>query len=100
VSRIVRASYRYKRPPRRKKPVALEVPVVVRTADPAKAHTRAKEASKRPLLPAVVTARRPTAFASLPPGLLPDTPGEHWRRGDATDALFRDIVHRIAGEDR
>jgi hypothetical protein len=29
VGRIVRTTYRYKRPPRRKKPVALEVPAVV-----------------------------------------------------------------------
>jgi hypothetical protein len=36
-SRIVHTAYRYKRPPRRKKPVAIEVPEVVKAADPAKA---------------------------------------------------------------
>jgi hypothetical protein len=29
MTRIVRTSYRYKRPPKRKKPVTLEVPAVV-----------------------------------------------------------------------
>jgi hypothetical protein len=28
--------------------------------------------------------------------LLADTPEEHRRRGDAADAIFRDIVRRIA----
>ncbi len=37
-ARIVTTAYRYKRPPRKKKPVLLEVPVIVtkRTATPAK----------------------------------------------------------------
>ena len=43
----------------------------------------------------IVTARRPKAAVSLPPGLLADTPEEHRRRGDAADALFRDLVQRI-----
>jgi hypothetical protein len=37
MTRIVRTAYRYKRPPRRKKPVALDVPTVVKAAGPAKA---------------------------------------------------------------
>jgi hypothetical protein len=41
MARVVTTHYRYKRPPRRKKPVALEVPAVVKAADPAKAHQRA-----------------------------------------------------------
>jgi hypothetical protein len=44
MTRIVRTAYRYKRPPRRKQPVALEVPAVVKAADPAKARKRAKSA--------------------------------------------------------
>jgi hypothetical protein len=48
MTRIVRTTYRYKRPPRRKKPVALEVPAVVKAADPAKARThRAEHRMKR-----------------------------------------------------
>jgi hypothetical protein len=33
MTRIVRSVYRYKRPPRRKKPVALEVPDIVTIRD-------------------------------------------------------------------
>jgi hypothetical protein len=45
MTRIVRTAYRYKRPPRRKQPVALEVPAVVKAAEPAKASKRAKSDS-------------------------------------------------------
>jgi hypothetical protein len=38
MTRIVRTSYRYKRPPGKRKAVALEVPAVVKAADPAKDH--------------------------------------------------------------
>jgi hypothetical protein len=48
---------------------------------------------------AIVTTRRPKAAASLPPGLLADTPEEHRRRGDAADALWRELGRRIR-EDR
>jgi hypothetical protein len=37
---IVHYEYRYKRPPRKKKPVALEVPAVVRAAAPKKAEAQ------------------------------------------------------------
>jgi hypothetical protein len=49
---------------------------------------------------AIVAVRRPGTVASLPPGLLPETPEEHRRRADAADALFRDMVRRIAAKDR
>ena len=39
---------------------------------------------------AIVTSRR-SRKANIP---LPDTPEEHQRRGDAADALFREIVRR------
>jgi hypothetical protein len=32
----------------------------------------------------------------LPLGLLPETPEEHQRRGDAADALWRELVRRVA----
>ena len=41
MTRIVRSTYRYKRPPRRKKPLALEVSAVGEAADPAKVVTLA-----------------------------------------------------------
>jgi hypothetical protein len=37
---IVRTAYRYKRPPGKRKPVALEVPVVVKAAYPAEPRHR------------------------------------------------------------
>jgi hypothetical protein len=45
--------------------------------------------------PAIVTIRLKPAKI-LPPGLLPDTPEEHRRRGDAADALWRELVRRVA----
>jgi hypothetical protein len=38
----------------------------------------------------IVTVRRKEATI-LPPGLLPDTPAEYQRRGDAADALWPEI---------
>ena len=80
MSAIVTSTYRYKRPPRRRKPVALEVLAIVRATKPK---------------PAIVTARRLRAV-SIPAGLLPDTSEEHQRRGAAADALLRETKHRIA----
>src|SRR5215469_15495991 len=101
-SRIVRTTYHYKRPPRRKKPVALEVPAVVKAADPAKARKRASGQGREPLpapepandgrtlapppaaerKPAIVTLRRKSRFGDVPE-LAPD---EVRRRADAADA--------------
>ena len=42
-----------------------------------------------------VTVRRPGRFGGVPDM----TPEEHRRRGDAADALFREMVRRAAGKD-
>jgi hypothetical protein len=119
MTRIVTTHYRYKRPPGRKKPVALEVPAVV-TAKSRRRPIGEKAAAEMPFAPvsgrkgaaqpstpylanadrkpAIVTARRPRATVSLPPGLLPETPEEHQRRGDAADALWRELVRRATGK--
>src|SRR6516164_4702859 len=96
---VVRTSYRYKRPPRRKKPVTLEVPAVISAASKRKrASAEAKAAlaasiklgsselerkpagaPQRAAKAAIVTIRRQSARI-IPPGLLPDTPEEHKRR--------------------
>jgi hypothetical protein len=109
VTRIVTTHYRYKRPPRRK-PVAPEVPEAVKTADPAKARTSARAAPKPPAnddglaepgpppaarKPAIVTARKPGARYATVPDM---TPEEHQRRGEAAQALFREMARRIATE--
>ena len=88
---VVRYEHHYKRPPRKKpKKPALEVPAVV---------TRRKPASKKAevLAPAsaIVTIRKPGK------GYVPDlTPEEHQRRGDAAEALFREMKRRIAAKTR
>ena len=112
--------YRYERPPRKRKAVAIEVPAVVkekssrrpayqvaaevislepRLGDGAAKATTAIDASRdRPvtgggkLKLATVTARRPKAV-NLPTGLLPDT--QYQRRGEAADALWRELVRRV-----
>jgi hypothetical protein len=107
MARIVRTAYRYKRPARRKKPVALEVPVVVKATDPAKPRHRLVAAPERPEEPAPAPVERKPAIvtirgrkhAAIPAGLLADTPEQHRRRGDAADALWRELVRRVR-EDR
>ncbi len=107
---VVRTTYRYKRPPRKRKAVALEVPAIVRAADPAKASKRTPLRDQRSGEPtpdlattapanddrksAIVTARRPgrRAVADVPDM----TPEEHKRRGDAADELFRRFKREIA----
>ena len=124
MTRIVRTAYRYKRPPGKRKAVALEVPAVV-IAKSSRRPIEEKAAAEMQLAPvsgrrgavqpstpresallahpadpdhkrAIVTIRR-TPAKLLPSGLLPDTPEEAKRRGDAADALFREIVRRATG---
>jgi hypothetical protein len=121
MTRIVRTAYRYKRPPRRKKPVVLEVPAVITTKS-SRRPIRVKAAAEMQLAPvskekqgavqpstpreaarvaqsAILTIRRQTARI-IPPGLLAETPEEHRRRGDAADAIWRALVRRVAGKQR
>ena len=62
-SRIVTSTYRYKRPPRKKKPILLEVPAIVtRKSDPRPIVQRAKAGNdnrpaEQPV--AIVTAKKP-----------------------------------------
>jgi hypothetical protein len=109
---IVTTSYRYKRPPRKRKAVALEVPAVVRKSDRRqRGREAAAESGEVPRLvgeagesiaqpvpapddrkPAIITIRgRGKRFADVPDM----TPEEHRRRGDAADALWRELVRRV-----
>jgi hypothetical protein len=87
--------------------VALEVPAVVKAADPAKASKRVA-ATDQPLTmsggsePAAATDRKPVIVtnrrrkhAMLAHLLEELTPEELQRRGDAAAALFREMVRRI-----
>jgi hypothetical protein len=124
MTRIVTTHYRYKRPRRKKKPVAIEVPAIVtgkgsrRPADSQMAaevisrtpqpSTTQDERRDRAVTPggkpkpandyrksAIVTIRRPgKRFADVPDM----TPEEHKRRGDGADAMFREMKRQIAKE--
>jgi hypothetical protein len=98
MTRIVRTTYRCKRPPKRKEPAAIEVSEVVtvrdrnRTSDPKGVKISYMAAGT--LLPtksAIVTIRRPSRF-----GVAEDlTPEERNRRADA-DAMLQDFKRQIA----
>jgi hypothetical protein len=100
---IVTSTYRYKRPPRKRKAVALDVPAIVMPAPTKKRQgpvirlgTKAAEAvnDNGDRKPAIVTAKNPRRGRF---GDVPDmTPEEHKRRGDAADALFREMKRQIA----
>jgi hypothetical protein len=114
VTRIVRTAYRYKQPPRRKQPVALEVPAVVKAAGkrgrwqtpppepagpPPPANDDGKPAPPPPTAArksAIVTIRKHSRF-----GTAEDlTPEEHKRRADLADAMMRDFKRQIAAKVR
>lgn len=115
---IVTTHYRYKRPPRKRaKAAAIEASAIVTARKPGKLQTRvdASDQGKAAAAPtnddrksaagssavtqsAIVTARRPRAASSVPVGLLADTPEEHKRRGEAADALWREMVRRVHEE--
>jgi hypothetical protein len=113
MARIVRSTYRYKRPPRRKKAVALAVPAIVTiprkrgrkaAAPPAETDQGdqpiASSFGRSEIPPAkssIVTVRkRGRRFADVPDM----TPEEHRRVGDLADALWRDMVRGITDKDQ
>jgi hypothetical protein len=116
MARIVTSTYRYKRPPRKRKPaVPLEGPAIITIRDkkrvtvetPAPPETiQAETAEQARPAPAestpatearsaIVTIRR-KPDRILPLGLLPETPEEHRRRGDGADAMMQEFKRRIA----
>jgi hypothetical protein len=138
MTRIVTTHYRYKRPPRKRKAVALEAPAIVtakssrsqpvgrkkQAAAEVRLHTpvptgkgavqpstpRAAarveppanddgptEPASPPAASAIITARRRGKRFGDAPDL---TPEEHQRRGDAANALWRELVRRATGKDR
>ena len=99
MARIV-TTQTHKRPPRRQPSAAALVPAIVTirskrrvTKEEAPEATAAKAAAppSDDRESAIVTARRPGARLRNVPDLSPE---EHQRRGDAADALFREIVRR------
>jgi hypothetical protein len=100
-STVVTTSYRYKRPPRRRKTVPLAGPAVVakRTGKP-KAEPATAPLRLRPTMigsPSPRKSRRSSPHARKRYHDVPDlTPEEHKRRGDAADAKFQEMKRRIA----
>jgi hypothetical protein len=102
MARIVTSAYRYKRPPRRKKAVALEGPKVVTMRDKRpRVSEVASPANPTPVTPAnearksaIVTSRRRSRL-----GEAPDlTEEELQRRRDAADAIMQDFKRQIAAK--
>ena len=105
---IVTTHYRYKRPPRKRKAVVLEVPAIVTAMAP-----KPRKSGDPPILrqdnaappapiganddaklkSAIVTARKPGKRYSTAPDM---TPEEHQRRGDGAEAMFREFKRLIA----
>ena len=109
MTRIVTTAYRPKRPPKRKA-VAFAGPAIVRKRvradaavppdrvdDPPPANDARKPDLPETGRPSIVTARRPGAQRVDVPDL---TPEEYQRRGDAADALWRDLVRRVTAKDQ
>jgi hypothetical protein len=97
-TRIVTSTYRYKRPPPKRKAVPLEGPAIVTKRAPAPRQTSApKPAAADDRKPVVVTAKRWRGRFGDAPDL---TPEEHRRRGDAADTLFRELKRQIAAGPR
>jgi hypothetical protein len=119
---IVTTHYRYKRLPRKRKAVALEVPAVVKASKKGRRMELNETASQQarsdqgraglddrstapsataPHKSAIVTARKPGKARTLidwTPD--PEEEAEHNRRANAADALFREIVRCVAGKER
>lgn len=105
--RIVTYAHRYKRPPKRRKAVALEVPAIVtrarkkwpgsadRPAAPPPANDDPKPTPPTPAAIVTVRSRRHAMHGHLLEDL---TAEEANRRADAADALFREIVRRATGK--
>jgi hypothetical protein len=96
---IVHYEYRYKRPPRKKKPVAIEGPAVVRakpTRRPGNTRPADVDDDRKPVPTSAIVTIRKRGRADVPDM----TPEEHQRRGDAAEALFREMKRRIAEKTR
>jgi hypothetical protein len=109
MKRIVTTTYRYKRPTRKRKPVAREVPTVVHRPRRAPRATQEEQpeveqpasANEDPTTPperksAIVTIRRRgrIGYGEDP------TPEELLRRADAADAIIRDFKRELARRHR
>jgi hypothetical protein len=99
MARIVHTVHRYKRPPKKRKPVAIKAPEVVTVRDRKRVGKQQvlddSEAAQKPAnddrKATIVTTRPRRGRFGEAPEL---TPEEHRQRGDTAEALFRELVHR------
>jgi len=97
---IVHTSYRPKRA--RKRKVSPPIPQRIVTIATKRATAVAPQppetqASRKPMKSRIVTVRNPRSSRFGP---VPEmTPDEHQRRGDAAEALFRELVQRAAANE-
>ena len=109
MKRIVTTTYRYKRPPRKRKPVVLEVPTVVRRPHRSARATRAEQAAvEEPARAgqdfthapdgrsAIVTVRKRSWIGQAEES----TPEELRWRADAADAIMRDFKREFGNRHR
>lgn len=101
MARIVTTDHRYRRPRRKRAKAAAIGATNKRAQVPAGATAELPPATPAndDRKSAIVTARK-LRTAVLPVGLLPDTPEEHRRRGDAAIALWREIVREATGKEQ
>ena len=97
---IVSSSYRPKRARKRKVWPAIPqhiVTIAKKRATAVEPQPPETQASLEPKKSRIVTLRnpRPSRFGPVPEV----TPDEHQRRGDATEALFRELVRRVAANE-
>ena len=102
MARIVTTQYRYKRPPKKRKPVALAGPAITTVK-------RTHDERRKPNLPPPAnddekpSPKQPAIVATRPKGGRSDeledlTLEELQHRGDAADELFRELVRRATGK--
>ena len=97
---IVSSSYRPKRARKRKVSPAIPQHIVTTATKRAmvvEAQPPETQASREPNKSRIVTVRNPRSSRFGP---VPEmTPDEHQRRGDAAEALFRELVRRAAANE-
>ena len=95
MTRIVTTVYRPKRPSRKRKAAALDMPAIVAPGKGRlpKMHSAPATKEPRPLI-VRTKSRRALAFDAVPDL----SPEEHKRRGDAAEALFRELVRGATGD--
>jgi hypothetical protein len=101
MARIVTTQYRYKRPPKKRKPATIKVPEVVTVRDRKRA-TNPQVPDDPEAAPQPANDDRKTRIVTTRPKRGREvedlTPEEHRRRGDAADALFRELVRRATSK--